>query len=164
MSKKNSTINKKDNSKIVNIFIIVGIIFLIGSLVLMFTVNNDSSIKDISFKEYKDKIKEDKYNVFILTSPTCTHCNNYKPYVNYVAKENNIKVYNINLSNLEYNEYIELHDTYSILKNEYGSDNNPVIPTPVTIITKNGQEIASSLGDIGQKGFTSLLKNNNVIQ
>ena len=163
MSKKIE--NKKDNTKMVNIFIIIGIIFLIGSLILMFTGNKSKNhVKEISFSEYKDIIKEDKYNIILLTSPTCSHCNNYKPYVNLVADENDLIIYDINLSNLEYDEYKELHDSYSILKNEYGENNNPVIPTPVTIITRNGEEVASVLGDIGQKGFTNLLKNNNILK
>lgn len=157
--------SKKDNSKIVNTFIIIGIVFLIGSLVLMFTGNkNQNYIKDISFSEYKDKILEDKYNIFLFTSPTCSHCNHYKPYVNLVAKENDLTIYNVDLSNIEYDEYKDLHDSYTALRDQFGDNNNPVIPTPATIITKNGQEVASTLGDIGQKGFASLLKNNNIIK
>ena len=165
MSKKNNTlINKKDNSKLVNTFIIIGIVFLIASLVLMFVNNNKKYVKEISYKGYQDIIKEDKYNVILLTSPTCSHCVSYKPYVNLVASENNITVYDIDLSNLEYEDYIELHDKYSVLKNEFDDSNNPIIPTPVTIIVRNGEEVASILGNIGEEGFTSLLKNNNVIK
>ena len=98
MSKKNSNlINKKDNSKLVNTFIIIGIVFLIASLVLMFANNNKKYVQEISYKKYQDIIKEDKYNVILLTSPTCSHCVSYKPYVNLVASENDITVYDIYL-------------------------------------------------------------------
>lgn len=158
-----NTINKKDNTKVVNTFIIIGIVFLIASLVLMFVNKENSSIKKINYQEYKDIIKEDKYNIILLTSPTCSHCINYKPYVNYVASKNNLTVYDIDLSNLDYDEYIELHDKYNAIKNEY-RDGKPVIPTPATIIVRNGEEVTSILGDIGQLGFTNLLKNNNIIK
>lgn len=163
--KKKETINKKDNSKIVNTCIIIGIVFLIGSLVLMFTDNGKKSyIKSISYGEYVDKIKEDKYTVMLLTSPTCSHCVNYKPSVNYVAGENNLEVYDINLNNLSLEEYNAIHNKYSAIKDEFDNNGNPVIPTPVTIIVKNGEEVASTLGEIGTEGFKRFLKNNNVIK
>lgn len=162
---KNKNVTKKDNSKLVNALIIIGIVFLILSLVLMFRkTNNDNHLMEINYNEYREKIAEDKYTIILLTSPTCSHCINYRPYVNLVAEENNLTVYDINLNNLEYEQYIEIHDKYNIIKNEYDSKGNPVIPTPVTIITKNGEEITSILGDIGSKGFTNLLKTNGVIK
>ena len=164
MSKESKkTINKKDNTKLINTLIIIGIVFLIASLVLMFTDKKRNFIKAINYQEYTDILKEDKYNIILLTSPTCGHCTNYKPYVNYVASENDLTVYDIDISSLEYDEYLAIHDKYSVLANEV-SGNDPVIPTPVTIIVKNGVEVASVLGNIGQSGFTSLLKNNNIIK
>ena len=163
---KNMIGNKKDNSKLVNTFIIIGIVFLILSLVLMFTKKNKDGnhIVEISYSEYSEKIKEDKYTIILLTSPTCSHCVNYKPYVNAAAEENDLTVYNINLNNLEYDQYVEIHDKYNAIKDEYDDKNNPGIPTPVTIITKNGEEVTSILGDIGYKGFINLLKTNGIIK
>ncbi len=157
--------SNKKNNELANIFIIFGIVFLIVSLIYMFIKGNKSNvtIKEINYKEYSEIIKKDQYSVILLTSPTCSHCISYKPYVNYVAKENNIVVYDIDLSTLEYDEYKEIHDKYSIIANEY-NDGEPVIPTPVTLIVRNGEEVASEMGNIGEKGFTSLLKNNNVIK
>ena len=162
---KNNNINKKDNTKLANTFIIIGIVFLIISLIYMFVKNNGSkvAIKEIKYQEYQEIINKDEYSVILLTSPTCSHCISYKPYVNYVANEYNIVVYDIDLSTLEYDEYNEIHDKYSAIASEYNED-EPVIPTPVTLIVRNGEEVASSLGNIGEKGFTSLLKNNNVIK
>ena len=160
MSKSN-----KDN-KLVDILIIVGIVFLIGSLVLMFSKgdNNKNNIVEINYDKYTNIIKEDKYNIILLTSPTCSHCVSYKPYVNAIAGENNLTVYNIDLNNLEYEEYVAIHDKYNATKNQYGEGNTPSIPTPVTIITKNGEEVTSTLGNIGEKGFRNLLKNYGIIK
>lgn len=163
---KNQISNKKDNSKLVNTLVIIGIVFLVASLVLMFTRGgkNDNHIEEINYKKYSELINENKYNIILLTSPTCTHCVNYKPYVNYVAGENNLTVYNLNLNTLELEEYIEIHDMYTATKDQYGENNVPGIPTPVTLITKNGVEVTSVLGNIGQKGFENLLRNNGVIK
>ena len=135
-NKKNSV--KSNDSRLINTLIIIGIVFLIGSLIIMFTNSdkNNNYIKEINFKEYKDIIKDNGYSIILLTSPTCSHCNSYKPFVNYIASEYNLNVYNINLNTVTYEEYIELHDKYRATKNQY-NDNTPVIPTPATIIVKN---------------------------
>ena len=161
MSKKS---NKKD-SNVINIVITIGIVFLIASLVLMF-INSDKKdnyIKTISYNEYKEVIKKDEYSIIILTSPTCSHCNSYKPYVNYIASENNLNAYNIDITSITEDEHIELHDKYSAIRNEYNAG-VPVIPTPTTIIVKNNEEITSISGNIGYDGLTRLLKNYQIIK
>ena len=161
---KSKIINKKDNSKLVDTFIIIGIIFLIGSLILMFSNNSsENHIKEIKYNEYKEKLAEDKYNIILLTSPTCSHCVSYKPYVNAIADDYNLEIYNINLNNLSYEEYIEIHDSFTATKDKY-DDGVPGIPTPVTIITKNGVEVTSILGDIGSSGFLNLLKRYEIVK
>ena len=92
----------KNNNKIVDVFIVIGIVFLIGSLVLMFTKSDKTknNIVEINYDKYSDIIKEDKYNIILLTSPTSIHCVSYKPYVNSIASENNLTVYNIDLNKL----------------------------------------------------------------
>ena len=56
---------KKSNEKLINTFIIIGIIFLIGSLALMFIKNGttDKHLVDISYSEYEKKMEEDEYNI-----------------------------------------------------------------------------------------------------
>ena len=161
--KKSSTV-KKDN-KVINIVIVIGIIFLIASLILMF-VNGDgknNNLKNISYSEYLELAKKDEYSIIILTNPTCIHCNNYKPFVNYVATENNLNAYNLDLTTITYDEYTELHDRYNAIKDDY-SDGEPVIRTPATIIVRNDKEVTSVLGDIGYNGLVKLLKNNQIIK
>lgn len=167
MSKSNKyNSNNRNDGKKADIFIIIGIVFLIGSLVLMFVKSGktDNHIKEISYSEYQEIIEKDEYNIIILSTPDCPHCINYKPYVNYAAEENNLNVYNINLQNLSYEEYVDIHDNYSAVRYETDSKGGPAIPTPCTLIVRNGVEVASILGDVGYNGFINLLKENNVIK
>lgn len=165
MKKKKSSVINSGNNSTINVVIMIGVVFLIGALIFMF-VNNGSEnhIKTINYNEYLDVIKEDKYSIILLTNPSCSHCNSYKPFVNYVASEYNLDVYNIDLTTITYEQYKELHDRYSATKEYYSDDNELIIPTPATIIVKNNIEIASILGDIGHDGLVKLLKNNQVIQ
>lgn len=155
----------KINNKIINGFIIIGIICLIISLVLMLRNNDrvDNHIKEIDFNEYQEIIKKDDYNVILLTSPTCSHCKSYKKYVNYVCDSYNIEVYSLNIDELKFEEYLLVHDKYSATKDKYLED-KPSILTPTTIIIKNEEEVKSISGNLGYSGFLELLEEYGIIK
>lgn len=174
MSSK-SFVKKEEKDKkntIMNIFIIGILVVLVGSLLIVVSNNNanksiaGNNIKEISYKEYKDKVNSDDYTIILLASPTCYHCQEYKPAVNTLAGDNNLTVYYINVSSedLTLEEYLDLRESITATKEEVDSEGNPVIPTPVTAIFKNGVEVASELGDIKYDGFKELLKNSGVIK
>ena len=158
--------NLKD--KILNVVPIIAILVIVFFIAVM--VSNEKSISktmkihDITFAEYLDKIKEDKFNIFVIGRTDCSHCIEYKPQVNQVANKYDLDIWYINIDNLELNDYIYLHDNINVLKDEYDSEGNPGIPTPVTVIYRNGYELDSELGDVGQKGFQNLLIKNGVVK
>lgn len=161
--KKNNDDNK---AKIINTITIIGIICLIGILVLILinSKKTENHIISVNYEEYSELILEDKYNIIILTSPTCLHCKNYKPYVNYVCDDYNLKAYELSINTLTYDEYMTIHDKYQAIKNHYNDKGEPSILTPTTIITKNGEEIASISGNLGYSGLIELLKTNEIIK
>ena len=167
MSRRNVT--KNNGNQLINGIIIGVIVLLVGALAIMVsgnTKNPDSNggIKEITYQEYEEIIQSDNYTIILLTSPTCGHCQNYKPLVKLAATEYGLEVYDIDVSSkdLTDEQYNKLHE-YSILKDRY-DDGIPVIPTPATIIVRNGVEVGSTLGDVGYKGFVDFLKENNVIK
>ncbi len=158
--------NKKD--KIINGIVIGIVILIVGAIAIMVSNNKKlgaSNIKEISYSEYKEKIKDDNYTIVLLASPTCYHCQEYKPFVNVLAEENNFTVYylNVHSEKLTEEEYNELHDNISATKEQFNSSGGKVIPTPTTIILKNGEEVNSILGDIGYDGLKKFLQENEVI-
>ena len=154
----------KTNVKIINGFIIIGIICLIASLILILR-NKDTVnyITEINFTEYQEITKKDENNIILLTSPTCSHCKVYKKYVNYVCDGYGIKVYNLNIDELGYEEYLMVHDKYKATKDKY-LDNKPSILTPTTIIIKNDTEVYSVSGNLGYSGFLELLEKYEIIK
>ena len=157
---------KKRN--IINTVFIVIIVALIGALAVM--VSNDTKnikieekIKELTYDEYADVINDDKYSIILLTASDCGHCKNYKPYVNYAANEYDLNVYDVDVSSkdLTKDQYLKLH-SYSALKDSY-NNGNAVIPTPTTVIVKNGEEVSSVIGNIGYDGFIDFLVQNKFI-
>lgn len=155
---------KRNSITLTNALILIGIIFLVLALIMMLkNIKTSNHIVAINFTEYQEKIKEDNYNIILLTLPTCVHCKSYKEKVNSVADEYNLVIYELNINDLSYNEYIEIHDKYTATKDTY-SDNYPSILTPVTIITKDEKEITSISNDVGYNGFIELLKESKIVK
>ena len=159
---------KKDiKGTIVNAAIIICAVLFVGALAVMVSNNKQigNRIKEISYSEFKEQIKSPDYTVVLLASPYCSHCQEYKPFVNGLAEEYDFKVYYINVHSdkLKPEEYNELHDTISATKDQFTQEGESSIPTPTTAIFKDGVEVASKLGDIGYEGLKELLKDNGVI-
>ena len=163
---KHENDDKKD--KIINSVIIGCAILLVGALAIIVSNNKKlgaSHIKEVSYSEYQEKIKSEGYTIVLLASPTCSHCNNYKPFVNGLAEEYNFDVYYVNVhsSDLTNEEYDALHDSITATLDQFDQEGGKVIPTPTTVVFRNGEEVTSELGDIGYDGLKSLLKNSGVI-
>lgn len=170
--KRNSFV-KKDNKdkKIGSVIAICSLTLIVVAILIM--VSNDKGkkaivgnhINEISYSEYKEKIKDDAYTIVLFASPDCSHCQEYKPFVNALASEYSLDIYyvNVSASDLSMAEYDEIHDSLSATKGQFDSSGEKVIPTPTTALFKNGVEISSILGDIGYSGLKEFLKKNKVI-
>lgn len=98
---------------------------------------------ELSYKEVIEKINsKDKFALFIGSSE-CSHCTIFKGTINSVIKDYNIKIYYIDLSKLNDDEYAYLHSNFSFSA------------TPTTIVIENGKEYGqkSAYGIVGAKGY-----------
>lgn len=167
MAKNN--IQKKESGKKINIIVTIGALILIILLGLMVSKNKQNvlynHIKEIGYSDYEEILKSNDYSILLLATPECKFCIKYKPFMNQVAVDYNLEINYIDVSSrdLTNEQYLSLHDKYSVLKEKYDEDGYAVIPTPTTIIVKNGEEVAARSGNIGYDGFLKLLKESGVI-
>ena len=155
-------VKKEKRSNLLN-YILIGFIILISiSIILM--LSEKRNIKEIDYRGYAEKMKSSDYSIFLLAREGCTHCQMYKPFVDKIAKKYELTVYYLDVDKLKENEFYDIHDSVSALINEYSSDGEAIIPTPTTVIYKNGSEIVSEIGNIGEDGFEKLLINNRVVE
>ena len=156
-------VKKEEKSTNLLNYILVGFIVILGvSIYLM--LGEKSNIRIIKYNEFLSKSKENDYTVFLLAIDGCTHCQMYKPIVNEIAKMYDFEAFYLDVDEITKDEFDYLHDNVSALMNEYSDDDEPVIPTPTTIIFKDGQEVASKIGNIGKEGFINLLVDSGVIK
>lgn len=166
--KKNNQKNNSLKDKILDYVPILGMLVIVLLIAVMVSnekhIAKNMKIHNITFSEYQEKVKEDQFNIFILGMKDCSHCADYKPVVNQIANKYDLEVWYLDTNELEYDEYVYLHDNISVLKDRYDDAGNPGIPTPVTVIYRNNYELDSRLGDIGQNGFLNMLNESGVVK
>ena len=162
-----SKIGKSQNrSKIFGTIFIILVIVIIGIVASILSNEkgmNDNYIKNVSYNEYLEEIKKDNYTIVLLSKPNCYYCAEYKPLMNKVLKELGLNAININVNLLNDNDFNELHESISILKKQYNEEGKVNIPTPATIIFKNGKEVDAIFSNIGDDGLRDFLVKNGVV-
>ena len=134
------------------IFIGIVLLILLLSFLLIYNDNNGNLI-ELNYNDVKEKLKNKENFVLCISRTSCSHCFDYKPKLEEVAKENNIDIYYIDID--KYDE-----EEFSNLISFDGS-------TPTTIFIKNGDEKTTSSrinGDVSKSKIIEKLKSNGFIK
>lgn len=110
----------------------------------------------ISLDEYKEVIKKKGYHFMFIGSEQCGYCTQFKDSIKESLKDNNYKVYYIDISTLTKDEYNELVKTDEYMsQNEWG--------TPLNLLYKDGKRIDELNGYVSADELVEFLKENKVI-
>ncbi|MGI6329493.1 MAG: thioredoxin family protein [Bacilli bacterium] len=80
---------------------------------------------ELTFKDYLNVIKEDKYNAVYIGSNDCPYCQMIEPELARLVKENKIKIYYLEASSLDFKRF----DYKNLLPEKWG--------TPLLVIYKD---------------------------
>ena len=119
--------NLKKNKNII-IGIIIILIILLG-IILLATSKKEGKLLEISYKEIKEKVNNKENMILIVSRSTCSHCMEYKPKVEQIARKNSIIVYYIDYDN-------ETKENEEKFLQEFNLDGS----TPITLFIKEGKE------------------------
>ena len=119
---------------------------------LPLTLEGDSGLSEITYKEYKEKMESEKPFIVIIERTTCSHCINYMPVAEQFASDYNIPMYYINTDNLSQDEFTSLQKSNTFFKKK--KDN---WGTPTTIILVGNQAIDYLEGETDEDGLNSFL-------
>ena len=108
-------------------------------------------IKKVDLDEFENVMNENSYNMVYLSQQGCSHCDSFKKKFSKVLEENNLVSYEMDISNLNSDEFDEL---VSIFKTEGFKLNG----TPTLIIVKNGI-VDTREGDVSENEIISFLEN-----
>ncbi|MFI3329454.1 MAG: thioredoxin domain-containing protein [bacterium] len=113
-------------------------------------------VKQITYNEFKNKIINKESFIFYFGGDWCKNCTPVIPLINEVAKNNNIKVYNLDPKDkeedfrkclntkdeLKYKEFIQLlgyqHEETVLIDTEFRDSNIPRLSVPAVFAIKDG--------------------------
>lgn len=140
---------KKINAKLT--IIIILIIVCLGCLLIVLNSVFSSKEKyttyiDINYEELMNKIDNSDSFILFIYQLGCTHCESFKPKLNEVIKKYNLKIYAIDLENLDDKQYEKIKNKTFISG------------TPTTVYFKNGKKEDKITGDKSKEKLINFLK------
>lgn len=126
------------------------------------TTKDDSAYVNINFIDYngfQTLYGGSDRTILVLGQTGCSHCDEYKPTLNEIAKEENIKINYLDIRELSQEEYANLTNKL----NDYFKDHEKW-GTPLTIILENKTIIDSHEGYAEKNETLEFYKENKIVK
>ncbi len=120
-------------------------------------VSEYANLTNISYSDYEKILESKKRSVIVIGQTGCTYCNQTKPIINEIAKEYNITINYLNLTELSQDDNKALFSSLSYLKDleNFG--------TPLTLVIEDKEVVEALEGYKEKSEFVKFLKKVNVI-
>ena len=106
------------------------LIIIVSSLLIMSILNpQKGKLISLNYKEITNKVKKEETFILLISRSTCSHCSEYKPKLESIAKKYNIDIYYIDYD-------LDTKENQDKLLDDYKLDGS----TPITIFIKNGKQ------------------------
>lgn len=118
--------------------------------------SGEEYITFIDYSEYEDLISNDETHVIVIGQTSCSHCIAIKPALNEVAKEYDLTINYLNLTDMTETESNAFFDSLTTI--EYNDEDfleDGSFGTPLTLIVKNGK-VADYIS--GERTISQLVK------
>ncbi len=109
----------------------------------------------IGIEEYLKMVNTENFIVFVAREG-CGYCDQYKPIVNEVMAENDVMIYQLDITNFAQEDYEKMYTTASYFTDEKWG-------TPTTLIFSNGTVKDVLGGYVDATGLVDFLKTNGVM-
>ncbi len=163
----------KENAAIILLVITI----IIVALIVVFKNKDEkkSTGYDLSKMEVIDVAKATELyadvepHFFIIARDTCSACQDFIPEVNEIIDEYKIKVYYINLLEIDresedYKKFAELLKYVYVYDDEIGTIASFIGYTPMLLISSNNETIWGSLGSMSASALEPVLKEYSIIK
>lgn len=117
------------NKNLIMISSILLIIIVSALLIINIITPQKGNLISLNYNEITNKIKKKDSFILIVSRSTCSHCSEYKPKVESIAKKYNIDIYYIDFD-------LETKDNQEKFLDEYKLDGS----TPITLFINNGKQ------------------------
>lgn len=112
----------------------------------------------IDYNQYSEMLEKGEKEIYVMVQTGCSHCENAKPVLEEIAKEYDIKINILNISNFESEEeQTKFNESLSYLnENQWG--------TPLMLIVENKEIKDKKEGFSSKKDYIDFFKKNGYIK
>lgn len=118
--------------------------------------SNDAHLNKINYAAYDEAINRDEPEFIVIAQTGCSHCEDAKPVLNIIAKEYDIKINWLDITELSEEEQNKVTSSLDIFSQDFG--------TPLLMIVKDKKVIDSIQGFESKDKYVTFLKDNNFIK
>jgi len=120
--------------------------------------NEKLALNYIDYETYNNILEEGTREIVVITQTGCSHCETAKPVLAEIAKEYDLKINILNMSNFEENDYT------SFTKSLKYFEENESWGTPVTFVLDDGKLVDYEEGSVTKEEFIKFFKSQNFIR
>ena len=117
---------------------------------------DDANLNKIDYTQYQDIINGDEKQIIVFAQTGCSHCEEARPVLNDIAKEYNITINYLNITDLSTEDQTSMTESLDILADGFG--------TPLTIVVQNKEVIDSIEGFESEESMINFFKENGFIK
>ena len=160
LKKKSTKEDSTDNKKVLWIVLACVAAFLVLSFILPANPSKDTNgtVEVTEGPKVSDWVNDSKTGkvVTVIASSTCPHCQEYRPVIEKLSKENDFKLYFFEADGLSEDDQVTLLSTYELSDYE-GS-------VPFTFIVDSGKVTASTVGYATEDATIEFLQKNKIMK
>ncbi len=155
-------IKKSDIALIIGVIAIVAISFFAiqgnaPKIEKPITISGEGGLTQITYEEYDELVKSGEPFIVVLSSATCSHCQNFMPIVEEVSEDRNLPIKYVDLDEFSNENMSSLSTSNSFLKkNQWG--------TPTTLILMGETVVDYLEGETDEETFIDFLEENVVVE
>ncbi|MDD3341074.1 MAG: thioredoxin family protein [Bacilli bacterium] len=116
------------------------------------------NITTTTYQQFEELYNKEDAFVLVIGQTGCTYCNQFKPVMNEVSKEENVTINYIDIKTLSE------EDSKKLVSNIDYFDKNSSWGTPLTLVIKNKKTVADLEGYTEAKELKKFFKKNNIIK
>jgi len=117
---------------------------------------NDSHLNKINYEKYDNYVNGKENKIIVVSQTGCSYCESAKPVLNALAKENDIEINWLNITELSEEEQTKVVQSLDIFNEDFG--------TPLIMIVSNKKVVDSIQGYENKDQYVEFFKKNNFIK
>ena len=116
----------------------------------------DSNLNMIDYEKYHELINASENKIIVIAQTGCSYCESAKPVLNALAKEHEMEINWLNISELSEDDQLKVTDSLDAFKEDFG--------TPMIMIVKNKKVVDSIQGYENKDKYVTFFKDNGFIK